>query len=490
MNKLTLSLMVVGILLTILTNTGLLSFRRSYIYQVWKKVSQRATVTAFVDVTVLPMDSKRLLEHQTVVIRDGVIIQIGNRDQVEAPPDAQWIDGRGKYLMPGLVDMHVHVEYPNDLLLFVANGVTSVRNMWGNTGKKRWFGLPDQLAMKKQISEGSLFGPMIYTAGPILEGMPANHPLMRSWTSPQEAAQSVVWQRSQGYDFIKVYDHISPEVYDAILKSAKQQGMTVVGHVPLAVGLDAVLSSGQLTIEHLTGYMDPDAVQFLIPEEQLDEYALLTKRAGVWNCVTLTEYPKSKQSPEKFDELQRQPGMIYQSPATRLLSPFLYYMASKSHTYEGEDYAQRVAELNRRMVQSLHKAGAGLLLGTDAAQSYHLSGFSVHEELTLLVEAGLSPYEALAAGTTNAAIALGKENEFGSVREGQRADLLLLNANPLEDVTNATQRAGVMLRGRWYSHDELQSMLADLADSYAPDLWERVLPLTLVVLVLLRIWNK
>lgn len=487
MNKWTVTLLIAGILLAIFTNTGLLSFRKQYIYRLSETISAAAPVTAFADVTVIPMDRERVLEHQTVIVRDGMIEQIGDLGQIETPADATVIDGRGKYLMPGLVDMHVHVEYPNDLLLFVANGVTSVRNMWGNTDKKLWLGLPDQLEMKQQILERKLFGPTIYTAGPIMEGKPANHPLMESFTSPQEAAQAVARQKSLGYDFIKVYDHLSPDVYEAILAAAKEQSIPVVGHVPFSVGLDRALISGLTTIEHLTGYVDADAVKFLIPEDQLEDYAVRTRDAGVWNCVTLTEYPKSKQTPEMFEQLQHQPGMIYQSPSTRLLSPFMYYMAAQSHTYEGEDYAQRVAGLNRKMVQALHQAGAGILLGTDAAQAYHLPGFSAHEELSLLTEAGLSPYEALAAGTRNAALALGKENEFGLVKEGLRADLILLHANPLEDAANAGQRAGVMLRGRWYSEEELQTMLAGLADSYKPSLADRLWPFLLVAVAILRI---
>ena len=482
MNKLTVSLLIAGVILAILTNTGLLSFQKSYIYGLSKQLSPVAPLTAFVDVTVIPLDSERLLEHQTVLVREGLIEIVDNNDQVKVPPDAMIIDGRGKYLMPGLVDMHVHIEYPNDLLLFVANGVTSVRNMWGNTDKKLWFGLPDQLAFKKQIAAGTLFGPTIYTTGPIMEGKPANHPLMEVFTSPEEAARSVAWQKARGYDFIKVYDHLSPDVYAAIMNAALDQDIMVVGHVPFSVGLDGVLASAQITIEHLTGYVDPDEVRFLIAEDQLDEYAARTREAGIWNTVTLSEYPKSKQTPDVFRQLQNQPGMIYQSPGTRLMSPFMYYMASKSHTYEGPDYSQRVAELNRRMVQALHNAGAGILLGTDAAQTYHLPGFSIHEELALLVEAGLSPYQALAAGTRDAALALGQEGEFGLVQEAQRADLLLLEANPFEDVENASRVAGVMMRGSWYSEEELQSMLKDLADSYRPTLFERLWPLSLILI--------
>ena len=151
---------------------------------------------------------------------------------------------------------------------------------------------------------------------------------------------------------IKVYDHLPADVYQAIIETAQKKNIPVVGHVPFAIGLDGVLESGQHTIEHLTGYIDPDEVEFIIPEDRLDEYARKTKLAGVWNCVTLSEYPKSKETPEGFQRLQNQPGMIYVSPGTCLLSPFLYLMSSKSHTYAGVDYPQRIAVLNRQMVGS------------------------------------------------------------------------------------------------------------------------------------------
>ncbi|MCK4901435.1 MAG: amidohydrolase family protein, partial [Anaerolineales bacterium] len=278
----------------------------------------------------------------------------------------------------------------------------------------------------------------------------------------------------------KFYDHLSTEVYGAILDAARENGLPVVGHVPLAVGLDNVLTGGQETIEHMAGYIDPDAVEFIIPEDQLDEYALKTSEAGVWNVVTLSEYPKSKETPAGFERLQNQPGMMYVSPGTRLLSPFFYLMASKSHSYADADYPQRIAELNRKMVRALHEAGAGILLGTDAAQAYHLPGFSVHEELAMLVEAGLSPYEAIEAGTRNAAEAMGKSDEFGTVEVGKRADLILLENNPLTDVSYIQKRTGVMLRGRWLSEDQLQEMLASLVESYKPGLADRLWPLLLI----------
>ena len=173
----------------------------------------------------------------------------------------------------------------------------------------------------------------------------------------------------------------------------------------------------------MTGYIDPDAVEFLIPEDQLDEYAAKTRDAGVWNVVTLSEYPKSKETPEGFERLQNQPGMAYVSPFTRMFSPFLYLMASKAHTYEGVDYPDRIADMNRKMVVALHEAGAGILLGTDAAQAYHIPGFAIHEELAYLVEAGFSPYEALEAGTRNAAFALGKVRRNSALSKSASAPI-------------------------------------------------------------------
>jgi imidazolonepropionase-like amidohydrolase len=323
-----------------------------------------------------------------------------------------------------------------------------------------------------------------------MEGSPSFHPLAEVFDTPDAARESVEWQASQGYDFVKVYDHLTPETYQAIIETARENEIPVFGHVPFAIGLDGVLASGQTTIEHLTGYIDPDAAEFIIPEDQLDEYAVKTLEAGVWNCVTLSEYPKSKETPEGFERLQNQPGMAYVSPGTRMFSPFLYLIASKTHTYEGADYPERIAELNRRMVAALHEAGAGILLGTDAAQSYHIPGFAIHEELAYLVEAGLSPYEALEAGTRNAALAMDKSDEFGTVEVGKRADLILLEANPLEDVGNVQKREGVMVRRRWLAEDQLQSMLGGLVKSYKPNLFERLWPLVLISLAVYLIVRK
>ena len=167
----------------------------------------------------------------------------------------------------------------------------------------------------------------------------------------------------------------------------------------------------------------------------------------------------------------------------------MHLMFSRSITYPGADYPQRIAMLNQEMVHALHEAGAGILLGTDSAQAYHLPGYAVHEELAMLVEAGMSPYEALAAGTRDAAEAMSKAHEFGTIQEGKRADLLLVERNPLSDVGALQERAGVMLRGRWLTQEQLESLLDGLVESYRPNLLERVWPLALIGLGIYLIWR-
>lgn len=291
----------------------------------------------------------------------------------------------------------------------------------------------------------------------------------------------VAWQKAQGYDFVKVYDHLNLETYRATVRAAKQNGMPVVGHVPKAGGIDEVLTSGQVTIEHLQGYIDADAAEFLIAPERIAEYANKTRAAGVWNVPTLALYPKNSLPAEEVAKLEKQVAMKYTSPSAQLTTRFLYDQMSQGHTYTGADYATRISALNKRMMKALRDADAKFVLGTDASNPYHILGFSAHEELAAMVEAGLTPYEALVAGTHNAAEALGKSSEFGTATEGKRADLILVEANPLDDVTNANKRLGVVLRGQWLPEQKLQAMLNGLVESYNPTIIERVLPLVLIL---------
>jgi imidazolonepropionase-like amidohydrolase len=269
------------------------------------------------------------------------------------------------------------------------------------------------------------------------------------------------------------------ETYRAILKAAQEHSLLVIGHTPKQVGLEAVLAGGQVSIEHLTGYIDPDAAAFYIPKDQLATYAEMTRESGVWNCPTIGIYQKLVPD-EQIGELQRQPGMEYVSPRMQAVWKLFLRGSRGNITYKGSDYPTRISEIYTRMTKALHDAGAQVILGTDAGNPYVVPGFSLHDELGYLIQAGFTPYQAIETGTRNAAEVMSKLDEFGTVTVGKRADLILVEQNPLADVANAGERAGVMLRGTWLPEAQLQTMLDELVDSYTPTFIERVWPLSLI----------
>lgn len=460
-----------------LSNTGLLSIGDPYVRQASLGLPERGGPVAFVGVNVVPMDHERVLENRTVLVRDGRVEEIGKSRRIIVPKNYRVVRGGGRYLMPGLVDVHVHVEEEDDLLLYAANGVTTVRNMWGNTGFKRAVGYPDQLELRGEVERGEILGPRIFTTGPVMEGEPPSTPIMPVVRTPQEARASVAWQAGKGYDFVKVYDNLSPEVYRAVLDEARKQGMPVVGHVPGKVGLDAALAGGQLTVEHLIGYLDPDAARLAVPGEDLESYALRTREAGVYNCPTIGLYQKLVPEGE-VDNLERgTDGLRYVSPRTRATWRLFLPQMREDVTYPGNDYPDRIEELYKSTTRVLHEHGAIIVAGTDASNPYLVPGFSLHDELENLTEAGLSPYEALQAATTNTAEALGEPRGAGTVAEGMRADLILTQDNPLRDVAKVERPAGVMLGKHWLPEDDLERLLDGLAASHRPTVFERLWPL-------------
>jgi imidazolonepropionase-like amidohydrolase len=427
---------------------------------------------AFVDVTVVPMDSERVLEHQTIVVRNGRIAAMGPVSRVIVPRGGLSIDGRGKYLMPGLADMHAHPEEDSlELVPFVANGVTMLRTMHGT---------PDQLRWRAEATAGRLVSPAIYAAGPILDGVPPLYSDVPPVASPAEATRAVRAQHAAGYDFIKVYNSLSKDTYEAIVSEARGLGLPVAGHVPFSVGLRGALAARQASIEHLRGYVaelvpNDAPVQpgidlrsrtlawNYVDESRFHLLAQATREAGVWNCPTLFWSRTVLLPREAYARWLTRPEMRYALPAARVDTRSQGFM--KNFTEADYLAAQRGIAVQQRFVKALHDAGARLLLGTDTANggSGDPGGFAVHDELRLLVEAGLSPYEALKTGTHDAAEFLGQLGEWGMVAVGRRADLVLLDANPLADTANASHLVGVMLRGRWLPNTELRSLLDEVA---------------------------
>lgn len=415
------------------------------------------------------MDRDRVLEDWTVVVADGRIRELGPASTITIPKRAIVIDGRGKYLMPGLADMHAHTWEEEDFALLLANGVTTIRNMFGGAIHLQW---------KKRIAAGELASPTLYTAGPIIDGNPPIWPGAVVENSA-DARRTVTEQHAAGYDFLKVYARLLPDAYDALVQEAKAHGLPIAGHVPDSVGLTAALRSGIHSIEHLSGYEalarkeggpGEEAIWARLDESQFQSIARDTAKSGTWNCPTLVLF-QHRVAPGESQYLQSllaRPELRYVSPDTvRSWHPENNYL-KHSTPARAASSREKGDVMRKKLVKALHDAGARLLLGTDYGNPFVVPGFSLHVELRNFVDAGLSPFEAIRAGTSGAAEFMNAEAEFGTIAAGRRADLLLIEGNPLADVSHVNKRVGVMVRGRWYSQVELMSELETLAKRFRP----------------------
>jgi imidazolonepropionase-like amidohydrolase len=377
-----------------------------------------STVFAFVGVDVVPMDTEILLVDQTVIVRDRRIAEVGLRGDIAVPVDAEQIDGAGLVLMPGLADMHVHL-HEADLNRYLAYGITTVRNMWGHSAVR---------SMMQRIAAGTLQGPVVYSTSPGIDGPPAKWPVTQIVESPAEAEETVARLVGDGWRMLKVYQDLRAEVFAAVVEAARRHGVPFMGHVPHRVGLREALLSGQASLEHLGGYdvalggargtsgwLNMDA-------SMIAEVVVWTWEAGAYVCPTLVVVKAITRANS--------------SPADAAI----------------------VIGNRRSLVAALHDGYVPVLLGSDSGINIVAPGASLHEELLEFTQAGLSPYAALAAGTITAARFLGAEEEFGAIRAGLRGDLLLLERNPLEDITAASDIVGIMANGNWYAGAELDAL--------------------------------
>ena len=431
--------------------------------------SQDVGVVAFEGVTVIPMDRERTLPGQTVIVRDGQIVELGPMADVNLPPGATRIDGDSRFLLPTLSEMHAHLSsnyvapyigrpgtpeqaVERVLLLYVLNGVGTIRNMTG---------APVHLELRDRAARGELISPTIYTSGPPFSGGAA--------MTAQAAVEMVGVQRAAGYDFIKTYPGTPAlDVFTAMATAARDAGMPIAGHVPSTIGLSGALAAGFQTIDHLDGYLQaavgPEAPQptlwaeNVVPYVDTSRFAQLaaeTKAEGTWMVPTqsLLEAQFSLETPAA---LLRRPEMVYVRPQVR--EQWARTKAGTDRRYSPQQRAQFLA-LRRQLIQVLYDEGVGFLLGSDAPQAWNVAGFSIHRELAALVASGLTPFEALATGTRDVAVFTGTLQHTGTIEVGKRADLLLLDANPLDDIANSSRIAGVMLGGRWLPSTEIEQML-------------------------------
>lgn len=411
------------------------------------------TVVAFIGVDVVPMDGERLLERQTVVVRDGRIAAIGAVASTPVPDGAAFIEGHGRYLMPGIAEMHAHVPGADDpavteiMALYALTGATTIRAMLGT---------PFQFELRRRIESGEMLGPTLFIVAP-----PFNR---GSVTGPEDARDKVRNYRAAGYDQLKIFGVPSQDSYDALAGAAHALGMRFGGHVPENIGLRHALAMRQ-SVEHLDGYLQASKGD----PERINELARLTREAGVWNAPTMDVW-KTLLGARRPEELDGRPELVYLPRATidewRQRTANLASGSSLRNALVAVGIKRspsEIAELRDRILVALHRGGARLLLGADSPQLYSVPGFSLAHELRAMVEAGLPIYNVLEAATRNPAEYFGQLEEFGMVVVGKRADLILLEGNPLQDVRNVHRQAGVMLRGRWLPKEEIGCRLKEIA---------------------------
>lgn len=444
-----------------------------------------AQTVAFTNVNVIPMDRERVLSNQTVLIKNGSIAEIGNTKKVKLPKDAVRIDGTGKYLIPGLVDMHTHLlsdsdEYPDsigpdELRVMVANGVTTVRFM---------IGTPELLALRSRSAAGEIDAPTIFVASPHLTGREQGNNFVVN--TPEEAREAVRKSKAAGYDFIKVTTFIKAEVYEAAVDEAAKQNIRVVGHADSRfVGVERAWTAKQ-QIEHLDGYMElllradapmKGSVSDLyiynpenwksfdyIDESKIPELARKTVAANPYVNPTQHFMKNSFGRLRTEDEIRKQPDFRFY-PAKVQQQWLDFYKKNRFINTVSLEKRARWIQLREKLIKAIYDAGGRIMTGSDTPEFLWLYGFGMHHELKALKEAGLSNYAVLEAATKNPSMFLGTIDQVGTIEKGKRADLILLNANPLVDISATTNRAGVVLKGKWHRQEDLNSWLDQSAQA-------------------------
>ena len=458
--------------------------------------NQEQTI-AFTNMNLVPMTSETVIYNQTVLVKGSEIVEIGDSDTLKIPWGAQVIDGKDAYLMPGLADMHAHTRistgqwaqpwedpkvWPvHPLNLYLANGVTTIRDLSAMEETGTY-----PLQLRDEIRAGKRVGPTIYTAGETLFASPLG--------DPEELVRQ---NHERGYDLLKLYSYLSVDDYQAAMREAKKLGTYTAGHIPYAVGLEGVLAEGMDEIAHteelVWEFFEFDRGSQLSADEWgAYLFHAILQKIDLTSSTPLAEFKMENQSTLEniADQLQTagvmvcttidvaetntmklfKPEAFLARPENKFLDP--KYLDAFRH---GKEYQQVISQGWEKVfaleydfatwiLAGLHEGDVQLLLGTDALGGIGIvPGYSVHDELRILVENGFTPYEALLTGTVNAAKVVERmtgEGDFGTIEIGKRADLILVKGNPLEDLSTIKAPLGVMASGRWFSAERLSDLIA------------------------------
>jgi imidazolonepropionase-like amidohydrolase len=382
------------------------------------------------DVTLISVSEGRAVPNQSVTVKDGRITAVGPSASIRNARGMRTIDGTGAYLIPGLTDMHVHqLVSSSQHLLNLMEGVTSVRDMDG---------FPWTLRMREAARRGELLAPNLYITGQILNGAPMGF-YARVVTTPEEGRTAVSEDKAAGFDFIKVHNIMKPEVYEAVLDEAHKQNIDVVGHIPHDINVADAIRLGQKTMEHFKGYILDNSLTI-----SHEDYVSATKGADIWLCPTFSTYRTHLSGADVLRTLEL-PEMRYTSWRDRIN----WKKRAEEPVTPQIQAQQRILPMSEQIFKELLPIGARFIAGTDSGGGYAMMppGFILHEELRIMQKNGLSPLETLRSATTNAAAAMSRASEFGSIEPGKRADMVLLSANPLLDSANLDQIQAVIVRG-------------------------------------------
>lgn len=405
-----------------------------------------------------PTGELPIARNMQVLVQGDRIVTVAGK--ITPPPGVQTINGKGAYLLPGFAEMHGHVppatsfegipsRYLDDVLkLYVAAGVTTVRGMLGH---------PHQLQLKTDIAEGKRIGPTLFLAGPSFSG--------GSVQSVAQALQRVRDQHAGGWDLIKIHPGLSLEEYLAIADLANSLEFDFGGHVPSDVGLGQALQAGQRSIDHLDGYLEYlNAVNTPITETQLDQAVKLSLEHQVGVVPTQALW-RTLIGAADADAMRAYPELALVPTAVR--ERWLGFLANPDTPYRNSQAAAQQSRNRDRLLRALYEGGVPVWFGTDAPQLFSVPGFSIAHEISAMQEAGFSNSDIIYTATRAVGDYFAETDEFGSIAPGQRADFIVMQGNPLEDLSGITQANGVMLRGTWYSRAELDALLADIRAAYS-----------------------
>lgn len=425
------------------------------------------------NVNIIDMESGEILEGSTIGIDSNRISKI-YRENVSVSWDSEELDGKNGYLIPGLWDMHAHYQsYDHHFSkLLLANGVTGIREMWGDMDSTNYY---------RSKNEQGYFGPDIYSAGRIIDGVPQVWPESAGVSNAEEAKAEVLDQIAQGVDFIKVYSRLNQESFDAIAETANEQNITFAGHIPNSTNIFHAIEKGMSSSEHglglITGssskgdsllqagntpYIDPTPFITTFSEQRFDSLCNLLVQSEMWLCPTFIVHQNYSRL-DKPEELQKSPLLAYIK--RDLKSKWFVYKDDSVSTSKRKKWS----ELLLNLVSKAHAKGVKILAGSDFPNPYTIPGFSMHDELEILVSGGIDELSVLQMATYDAATFMNKTADFGTVEEGKVASVVLLSDNPLENIANTRTIEAVIQRGQLYDKQALEQLLASVKEEVASE---------------------